>query len=184
MRFFHFFILFIIVNSCLKNIREINYDPSQASVIVNEIQKKLISQLKIEKDLYPWEFGGGAKNPIRLIHCGFVYYNDIDIATARKLIILVVNKFVNEINTNEKIRPFLEVYPFKPENMEIRIFLKNSNGSELSAEKLHVISIINGKLKYKTGIPSSEGLPLTTIYQETYEEAMAKISNASEKISL
>lgn len=176
MKFLCFFILCIAITSCFKTLQKSHFEPSQASVMANEIQRKLIFRLKLEKDLYPCEFGGGAKNPIRLLHCGFLYYNDIDIAAARKLIISVVNQFIVEVNENEKIRPYLEVYPFKPENLEIRIFLKNSNGSELSAEKLHVISIINGKLKYKAGIPSSEGFPLTTIYQETYEEAVSKLA--------
>jgi|HubBroStandDraft_4_1064222.scaffolds.fasta_scaffold125730_1 hypothetical protein len=171
-KFLHLVIIFLILVGCGKS-----YKPSQASIIANDIQKKVMLQLKKEKNLFPCEFGSGAKNPIKSLHCGFDYYNEVDIEKGRELIILAVNKFTAEINANAKVRPYLAVYPFKPENMDVEIFFKQSNGSELSPERIHIISIINGKLRYKTAVPG-QGRPLTTIHEETYEEAIAKLNDA------
>lgn len=103
-------VLLILNAGCVENRPDTSYYPSPASILVNEIQKKVFWQLKKKKKLYPCEFGGGAKTPIRLLHCGFLYYNEIDIETARELIITAGNQFIAEVNANERIRPYLESY--------------------------------------------------------------------------
>jgi hypothetical protein len=140
---------------------------------VNEIERKVFLQLKKEKNLYPCEFGGGARDPIELLHCGFDYYKEIGIEEARELLLLAGHQFLKEINTNEQIRPYLATYPFKPENIQINIFLKKSDGSEIGLDKLHVISMQKGAMIYKIRDLKTERL--TILYEETYEEAEARL---------
>ena len=138
----------------------------------NEIGKKVFIQLKKEKKLHVCESGWGlcGTHKIQVMHCGFDYYNEIDVAEARELLMTAGNLYLREINDNEKIRPYLANYPFKPENIQIAIFLKNPNGSKTAPEKLRVISITDGLLRYDIGMDS-----LTTICEETYDEAAAKL---------
>jgi hypothetical protein len=142
---------------------------------VREINKKVFRQLKEEKNLYLFECGGGGADQIKFLHCGFIYYNEIDIKKARELLFTAGKQFLDAFNTDERIHPYFEIRPLKPENIQVEIFLKKSDGSELGFETLHVLAMTKGILKYK--IESSETGLLKTILTETYEEAAAKLGS-------
>jgi len=188
MKIYLFLLLFITFFSCKKNVTQKIYQQNPEWVLAdeiydNEIGKKVFFQLRKEKKLQVCESGWDlrSKKKIQVMHCGFFYYEDLNIDQARELLLSAGILYLTTINENERIRNFLETYPFKLENIEIRIFLYDSNRSIPSPEKLQVISMIDGILEYENR--SSDTKFLTTICQETYEEAMAKI-NASKSISL
>jgi hypothetical protein len=142
----------------------------------NEIGKKVFLQLKREKKLKVIESGWGlrGKKTIRCMHCGFQYFNEITLDEARELLVEAANLYLKTINENERIPPFLENYPFGPENIEIRIFIYDSKGKNPSKEKLQYITLQDGKFRYSTGELDSQGL-FKDICVETYEEAQSKL---------
>ena len=88
-----------------------------------------------------------------------------------------------EKKSNERIRPYLANYPFKPENIEIRIFLFNSDGSSIEPEKLVVISMLDGVLQFKVHSKSKfDYFPLAIVYEETYEEAAEILSSTLKRL--
>src|SRR5690349_3160899 len=155
MKIYSYLIPLIIFFSCEKTISQHSDHQNPVWVLAdeiydNEIGKKVFFQLRKERKLQVCESGWGlrGKKKIPVMHCGFFYYEDINIDQARELLLSAANLYLATINENEKIRNFLETYPFKPENIEIRIFLYNSDRSDPPPEKLQVISMINGILKY------------------------------------
>lgn len=177
MNFFLFTIIIFFVVSCSENAQNFGYKPNPVSIIINEIEKKVFSQLQIEKNLYPFEFGGGGKDPVKLLHFGFLYFNEIEIKEARELIITAGDQFLKEINANEQMRPYLANFPFKPENIQVEIFLKRQDKSEIGLEKLRVITMRDAEVRYY--IRSSETKRLTIVYKETYDEASRKLDIGS-----
>ena len=175
MKLYIFVIFTLLITSCIKKRETIDYTDL---AIVNEIRKNVFLKLKKETDLYPCGAGGQMMHEIQLLACSFNYYHEVDINQARELLLKAGNVFLKEINESEKIRPYLANYPFKPENIEIAIFVYNSDGSDQSLEKLRVITLWKGVLSYKIGILDSQDFR-TQIYEETYEEAMAKINDLS-----
>lgn len=189
MKIYSYLVLFIIFFSCEKNISQLSYQQSPDWTVAdkiydNEIGKKVFLQLWKEKKLHVCESGWGrrGKKKIQVMHCGFFYYNELNMDQARELLLSAGNLYLTTINENEKIHNFLETSPFKLENIEIRIFLYNRDRSIPSPEKLQVISMIDGILEYENR--SAETKFLTTICKETYEEATAKVNNASKRIVL
>ncbi len=144
---------------------------SPDEIFVNKINRKVFCQLKKEKDLYACGTGGQGVHEIKMLYCAFDYYNEIDIENARELIMSAGNLYLNEINSDERIRPYLAEYPFK--NIEISIFLSNEDGSELPKDKIRIISMKEGILRYKIGILDSKGYR-TIICEETFDEALKK----------
>ena len=168
------FVLFI--SSCEKT-TSVPYqeDPKWAlanKIYDSQIGKSVFFQLKKEKNLNVIESGWGlrGRENIRCMHCGFQYFNEITIEEARKLLMDTVNLYLKSINENEGIRPFMDNYPFGPENIEIRIFIYNPNDPKPRADKLRVIKIVDGILKYMIGDEHR-----TTIYKESYQEALSKL---------
>jgi hypothetical protein len=171
------FISLFLLTGCLKNTSDISCCPSQRSKLVDIISCEVFKKLKKEKNLHPIECGGRMMDQITLLHWGFCYYNDIGIEEARELLMIASEQFLQAFNADERIRPYLAVYPLTPKNIEIRVFLKQPNGSELGPEKLHVMAIIEGVLDYM--IKSSETRHLETVLIETYEEAEAKLGSTA-----
>ena len=175
MRFICFLILSALICCCEKKSNRFGYDPKwdlATEIYNNEIGEKVFLQLKKEKKLNVCESGFGLRgsDKIRCMHCGFDYYNEIAIKEARELLLTATNLYLKMINENNRIRPFLLNYPLGPKDIEIRIFIYNSRNSKPNSDKLTVISIIDGKLEYMV-----DDRYLTTIYEETYDEALSKL---------
>jgi hypothetical protein len=68
--------------------------------------------------------GGAAREDgIWLMSIAFDRHGDpICEAEARKLIISCVNDFLEAVNKDETLKPFLKNYPFTAKNLELRIF--------------------------------------------------------------
>lgn len=173
MRLFLSAIFCLLLTGCEDTNLNTHYQPSQKSILLDEISNKAFHQLKEEKNLYPIVCTGRMMDQITLIHWGFFYYKEIDVEEARKLLINTGDQFLRAFNTDERIRPYLATFPLTQKNMEIRIFLKKPDGSELEPEKLHVISMMEGTLNYKIGRLGTEYLK--KIHTETYEEAKARL---------
>jgi len=173
-RFFTFVLLIFFISGCIKNDTRIDYSSNVKSQLANEISNRVALQLKKEQDLYPCGFGGGMMNQIRMLALSFNYYKPVEIEQARELLFSAGSLLLKTVNENEKIRPYLDTYPFQPKNIEIRIFLKAADKFAIEDEKLCGISMLDGILEYEIHDPKTK--KLTTIYSETYEEAMEKLN--------
>ena len=148
--------------------------PTRKSELVDEISHKVFRQLKLDQHLVPVECGGRMMDQIKLLHWGFFYYKEINLNEARQLLMTTAHQFLDAFNADERIRPYLAVYPLQPEHIEIRIFLHNPNGSLVEPNKLNVITYKSGVLRYMTS--ASETHPLEELLVETYQEAEAKLN--------
>lgn len=156
--------------------RKANPSPSEKVLLARQVRKKALAQLKREKELYPCGVGGGMMDQIKMLALSFDYYKLVDIEQARELLVYSTTLFLNIINENMEIRPYLEHYPFNPENIEIRIYLQNSDGSEPNSGKLTIVKMMNGTLEYVIRNPETNRL--TTLYEETFDVASKKLSTA------
>jgi len=182
MRIFAFAMLIILAGCCEKNIQTSHSQSNNPwrladDIYNNEITKKVFYQLNQEEQLHVCESGSDLRgmDKIKVMHCGFGYYYDIGVDEARRLILKAGDLYLKAINDNEKIRPFLLTHPFTPENIEIRIFLYNFDGSTPPPEKLWIISLIQGRVQYKKICVSDSRKFPETVCEETFEEAKAKL---------
>jgi hypothetical protein len=168
---FIWIIITILTIGCTQKKKE-NYDHDRAR-LSNEIKYKVALQLKNEKNLHPCGMGGGGVGKIRVQYLAFDYYQQCTIEEARELLVDAGNLFLKAINEDERIRPYLQNYPFLPKNIEMSIFFKKPNGSEMKSGKLSIIDLGDAKLKYKINDPETNHL--IVIHTETYEEAAEKL---------
>jgi hypothetical protein len=112
---------------------------------------------------------------IRMLALSFDYRNPVTIQEGRELLVAAVQTLLAETNRNEKIRPYLQKYPFDPTNVEIRIFLRNDDGSGLGENTLRVIAAAEGILSYYIEVPDKNFGHFKTIHKETYEEALQEL---------
>jgi hypothetical protein len=142
--------------------------------LADEITSKTADKLQKEKGLVLVGIGGQMMHDIQMMAMSFYLYQEISLETARELIILSVNNYLSDINNNKEIRPYLHDHPFSSNNIEIRLFIYNPDGSNLAPEKLYYVSALNGKISYFSRMPN----PSKALCEETFEEAESKVNSS------
>jgi len=171
MKLLLYFLIILTFSSCSSNSLS-NYKPSEKEQLANEITNRVSLQLKNSFDLKPFGSGGQAMNDIEMLALSFIYNKEIDIEDARELLINSVDIFVKAINEDERIHPYLSNYPFEPKNIEISIYLRKLDNSDITPGKLLIASSNNGILEYDIRDPKTDRLK--SIYRESYEEALIR----------
>lgn len=184
MKLFAYTAVLILIFGCTDNKNSSCYKPTPESIerekLADMIMAQVASKLRREKGLVPCGTGGGTSGGVRMLALSFDYRQPTTIESGRELLITSVQELINSINQDKRIRPHLKNYPFEAKNVEIRIFLQNGDGSHLMSG-LHVISACNGTLRYKIANP--DGPLFITLLEETYEEALQKLTtNSSSEI--
>lgn len=174
MRIVLVFFLMVFVACCDSPKIQNPYALSQKEIIVNQVIKKAFAQLKKDRELYPFGTAGRMMNQIKMLGLSLHYYEPVDIEKARDLLAYSTTLFLDLINDNKDIRSYLENYPFTPENIQIRIYLQKTDGSEPDLGELTLAKMIDGTLEYI--IRSLETERLVTFYKEPFEEAVSKLS--------
>jgi hypothetical protein len=172
-KIFFFLALVIIMISCD------NETPNYiklAHKIINQEAKKL----EKEKGLVLIGTGGRMMDDIEEMYMGFQYFKEVDLDTARKLLVYCIEKYLSAINSDEKVRPYLHNYPSTVKNVEIGIWFYKPDRTNLSWGKIYYVSAINGVLSYY--IKPSKNQSREAICEETYEEAL-KIVKSNDKQS-
>jgi hypothetical protein len=176
MKFIAILITSIFLFGCGQNTRDTRYKPTRESIererLCDTIMSKVAVKLQHEKGLIPCGSGGQTSHGVQMLALSFDYRQPTTIENGRKLLIAAVQEFVQSVNAEEQIRPYLQNYPFEAKNVQISIFLQNPDGSKLSSG-LHVISAYEGILNYNIDDP--EGPLFKTLLEETYEEALQKL---------
>ena len=147
--------------------------------IAHEITLRTAKQLEKEKGMELVGTGGGMIKQVNRLSMFLNYYSPQEIPEARKLALFVTDKFLYNINSDEKVRPYLNNYPFKIEDLKIFLSFLPSKYREVEPGKLDHIVINNGRLTFNTR--SKETGRLTTLFEETIEEAREKVSNMTSK---
>ncbi len=152
--------------------------------IADKITEDTAKKLKAQKNLRLVGTGGQMMHDIQMMAMGFYYYQEVDLKTARELIIYAINEYLAAINSSKEIRSYLHEYPFMAKNIEIRIWVFEPSGSNPPLDKIYYISAINGNLAYYLDLP--ETYSRRAIREETYEEALQEIAlnqEITEKVS-
>ena len=149
-----------------------NYQIPDYEKIADRITEKTAKKLQQQKKLRLVGTGGKMMHDIQAMHMGFYYYQEVDLQTARELIIYAIDEYLSEINNSKEIRPYLHEYPFTAKNVEINIWIFKPDRTHPPLDKIYCISARNGTLHYYLDLP--ETYSELCICEETYEEAKSK----------
>jgi len=137
--------------------------------LTQEIRSQVACKLMRERGLIPCGSGGGAIDQIHMIALSFNYRKPLSIEEGRDLVLTAVHELVDAVNGDERIRPYLESYPFGPERIEIRIFVRDIKGKRLPSSAATLVSCCDGICRYQ--IFHFDEKRFETILKETFAEA-------------
>lgn len=160
------FILFCLISACTNYNSNLTEEEKLANQAIFDFGKK------IQDKGFKLVGFGGAEHEGKTREFDISFYSDFDltIPTARELIVELADDFLQDINNNQKLKPYLIEYPFTTAHIKICIFgdLKNNKN-----DFLYYVSMNNSHISYERDNPNG-GLPITVL-EETYDEALAKI---------
>jgi hypothetical protein len=111
--------------------------------------------------------GGGMMYDVESLFMAFVSKKPFEIDSGRKLIVECIQTYLKNVNSSEKIRPFLHNYPFDIRNIKISIH----GPSTLEDSKyISLVTIRGKKISYEKDM--GEDKLLETLFEETFEEAL------------
>jgi hypothetical protein len=102
---------------------------------------------KANKALRVTGTGGRMMGDIQEIAISFFLYKTITISEARCLYVSMVEQFLNLVNNDPNIRPYLREYPFTAKNFDLIIGVIDPNTKTISEQGVAAIFIINKKEK-------------------------------------
>ena len=143
--------------------------------LADKITARTAKKLKQEKGLILVGSGGRMMGDIKMMMMSFDYHKVVDMDEARKLLIYCVEEYLNAINSDEKVRPYLHNYPFTDKNIEIEIVFRNPDGSKVAPNEITIATADEGRLAYSIDDPEKH--TLKRIHRETYEEALKIVSS-------
>ncbi len=146
-------------------------------IYVNQIIKSFAKDINNEFGLVCIGSGGKMPYDVEEIGIDFMSYHRATIDEARKLEITVTEKFLNAINSNEKIRPFLREYPFTVSRAQVSISFHQPDKRRYSDGSVAFVFQVKDTIFYRSfDEHSSQLIPL---HKEPYDEALKIVSNSS-----
>ena len=157
-----------------QNHYEIPQTEKAVNNLLHQIEISLTKKYKIKAIATDVSMPGG---DVRLLGLDFAIRGPLSKEQIRKILIDLVQEFLANVNSDETVRPYLIHYPFKIENINITLFLKDAKGYGIDDPSIGIAEISRGILAYET-IFRTDGMPsIKTAAEESYEEALKVVSN-------
>jgi len=123
-----------------------------ADNIVSKVNKRLLDK----HNLRCCGIKTGMAGSVNLIGLQFQINRMLCKDAARAMIVDCVQELLNAINQDEKIRPYLQVYPFDAQHVEIVFYFSTHNYGDVFYPNLSVVDACNNEITYSTNDPADK----------------------------
>ena len=175
---------FSLLFACLASVsctQKIKRQANNKTMAVNYILQSASKKIAAEKKVSITSIGCAAMHKVESLELGISANRYLDIPTARKLLIDSAQILIDEVQQNQQVQPYLLNTGFNLENASIILYIRPDYKTPLEPN-LGVTTCKNGILKYKVydkEFYEEKQLPKAhTIYQETYQEALAALNQS------
>ena len=148
---------------------------------VDQIINDFAEQMKSELNLRITADGGSMPDAVKTIEVDFSTNRRATIDESRKIEVFAVNRFLDIINSHEKIKPFLSKYPFTPKEVQVSVAFLNPHNEDNSDGTIAYMSSLNGEICYWTNDPLLN--KFSSIVKEPFEEAKKIVENKPHSIA-
>ncbi len=140
----------------------------EAHRVINSFEEKMKKE-----NLFMEGSGGSMMGDIQVIHLGFASYQSLNVNETRMLLVKGVETLLNQINTNQEIRPFLHDFPFTSNNIIFTITFHNKDSGDcVDPPYVAHVLLVDTKNKIIYFINDKETDRYQKIYEEPYGEAL------------
>lgn len=159
-----------------------NYDTLDSQYL-REIEKKIIQKAYKELQLTVCGTGGSCPFDIESVSIGFLAKEKGTLNKSRELMIKLREMYLDIINENEKIRPYLRNYPFLVDDIEVSLSFSNPKTSKPSEiEVVHAMVGRSNNVFYYTNDELKKNSH-KLFMKESYHEVKDRVAKDKEKPS-
>ncbi len=151
------------------------YTASTKQLLADQLRDDAAKKISSHEHLHLIGKGAQMFDKIEVLSLHFQCFNEVDRNSARQLLVYTSKTLIDEINSSEKIRPYLKNYPFTAENIEICIWFYKPNHSDVGDQNIKFAVNQEGKIEYYFGGANYDiTKPSST---ETYDMALKIIES-------
>src|SRR5262245_53313320 len=144
---------------------------------MKQVEKETVKRLESTYKMYASGSGGGAMYGINTVMLAFTIERPITVEEARAILVGSMEVYLENINKNKALRPYLEEYPFSPRRVKLEFFTSLPNQYE-EQKHLKVFSIsCGGNIKVPTiRYKFEENGRRVEEFTETFDEAKERLN--------
>ncbi|CCB90056.1 hypothetical protein [Simkania negevensis] len=158
---------------------------SNHEIIANKLIAQVAKDLSKRYKIRAVGFGGAIHEQVEELSLSFECCRTMSIDEYRDLLVHCAEDFLDQVNSNEEIRPYLQNYPFSSKNIDLTIYVHSENKKRFDVGQLSCLAIQKEKIVYY--YRDSE-YTIELLKAEAYEEAkkivFSEDKDNNEKISL
>jgi hypothetical protein len=151
----------------LENLKTHQTTPLEAAI--DEVLPKFTDDVAKSWGFECWSIGGKMSDKVETVEARFTVIQHATQDEARNLALLTTEKLLEAINSDAKLRPYLEEHPFPSNRIKMRIEFRKSNYYSYSDGSTKSVYLKGDELSYFQN-PQAGVDP----YNETYQEAKVK----------
>lgn len=141
---------------------------------VNRVTKKFVNEMEKQHGFSCFSIGGSLAGNIKEISLKFKCYEKKSIEEARVLEIDCIERFCEMINSNKKIRPHLEEFPFPTDRVGIMICFCREGFNYFPPEE-SITTVNNARRKFIYKFSFNDQRPNQKVLEESHSEAYEKV---------
>lgn len=179
MKFFTYFLIlvsFVYISVSFINI--FDDTPEHIKVgdkVSNKVRSKISKEIERKFHVKEMGSGGGMRDKVEKLSLAFVCHQTVLKEDARPLLVAIFQYFLERVNEDSEIRPYLCNHPFGVENFDLSIHFRDKKGTALPNPYIGFTFCKEGNIVYYIEDPNNPNLLQKdkTLFTETYEEALA-----------
>jgi len=146
-------------------------EPIPYDKLANKIIKSASDRLSKKHHMELIGVKQGMMGCVKLIGFRFQVYRKLSKDEARAIVVDSAQDFLTEINQNESIRNYLQVYPFDLEHIEVVLFIDTPDRGTFYHPDLAVVAARRGQVTYTTNDPDHK-YRYKLEEEESFEDAL------------
>lgn len=148
------------------------------------VAEKFMERMKIKLiKKHHFNFLGTYNGMFKTINLmGFIFELDRNVTKdeGRRIFIDCMNEFLDAINQDDSIRPYLAVYPFDFDHIDMTIYFNKEDQAELHHPNLGLITKMKNSIHYYTYDSESKRSDYKVDEKESFEEALKIVNGQME----
>lgn len=121
---------------------------SKQEILTNQLSAKVAKELSERYKIDPIGFGNTIDEEIKGLSLSFNCYRKMSLDDYRELIVKCTEDYLNQINSNQEIKPYLNPQLFSANQIDLAIYAFSENQKQLDIGQLSCIHLIKGTIYY------------------------------------
>ncbi len=153
--------------------------------MVDKLVSNYVNQIAKPHQLTFAAYGGAMMDDIQEITMRFISNKEMNVDQARELYVMMMESFLQRVNSSQELRPFMHNYPFEITNINLTIDFENSSGRITNDGHVAMIFIGRNQELLFRGY-NSDNEDFYSLCREPYAKALKQVtgnnsSSSSEK---